>query len=79
MDCLDDIPNGQDFVVLDDNAYLTPLDEPKIFAKDSIRAEGNLDNMISGKLQMKAGKSVRLGKGFRSNGRKIEVRIKDCN
>ncbi len=79
VDCLDDIPNGQDFVVLDDNAYLTPLDEPKIFAKDSIRAEGNLDNMISGKLQMKAGKSVRLGKGFRSNGRKIEVRIKDCN
>ena len=78
VDCLQDIPNAENSIVLDNNSYLTPLDEPKIYARDSIRANGPLDNMVARNIEMKAGKKVRLSNGFNTSGRGLQVRIKDC-
>lgn len=78
VDCLDGVPNAQQSLVLDENAYMTPIDVPKVYAQDSIQANGELQNIITSELELKAGKQIRLSNNFHTKGRAFNLRIKGC-
>ena len=79
VDCLEGVPNVESSLVLDENAYLTPVDVPKIYARDSIQANGDLRNIVTSELEVKAGKKIRLSNNFHSKGRAFRLRIRDCD
>ena len=57
---------------------MTPIDVPKVYAQDSIQANGELQNIITSELELKAGKQIRLSNNFHTKGRAFNLRIKGC-